>query len=55
MTYSDAKAWGDKPWPGFRKLYKLTTKDDFQEFICSPREYMEYEATVIAPLSVPLK
>ena len=55
MTYFDTKAWGDKPWPGFRKFYKLTAKDDFQEFICSPREYMEYEASVIAPLSVPHK
>ena len=43
MTYYDPKAWGDKSWPGFHKYYNLVPKDDFQEFICSPREYQEYK------------
>ena len=43
MTYYDPKAWGDKSWPGFHKYYNLVPKDDFQEFICSPREYQEYQ------------
>jgi hypothetical protein len=42
MTYYDPKAWGDKSWPGFHVYYKLTAKENFEEFICSPREYMEY-------------
>jgi len=46
MTYHDPKAWGEQAWPGFRKYYKRTSKEDFQEFICSPREYEEYETTV---------
>jgi len=46
MTYYDPKAWGDKSWPGFKKLYQRTTPQDFEEFICSPREYMEYDKRV---------
>jgi len=46
MTYYDPKAWGDKSWPGFKRYYKLTTPQNFQEFICSPREYMEYDKRV---------
>jgi hypothetical protein len=46
MTYYDPKAWGDKSWPGFKKLYQRTTPEDFEEFICSPREYMEYDKRV---------
>lgn len=44
MTYYDPKAWGDKSWSGFHKYYHLVPKDDFQEFICSPREYKEYDS-----------
>jgi hypothetical protein len=46
MTYYDPKAWGDAPWPGFHKYYSLVPKGDFQEFICSPREYQEYDSRV---------
>jgi hypothetical protein len=46
MTYYDPKAWGDKSWPGFKKLYQRTKPEDFEEFICSPREYMEYDKRV---------
>jgi len=46
MTYYDPKAWGDKSWPGFKKIYRRTTPEDFEEFICSPREYMEYNSRV---------
>jgi hypothetical protein len=50
MTYSDPKAWGDKSWPGFRKYFKLVQKEDFQEFICSPREYQSYTSRVTTAL-----
>jgi len=50
MTYSDPKAWGDKSWPGFKKYYKRTPPEDFDEFICSPREYMTYDKLVTDPL-----
>jgi hypothetical protein len=46
MTYYDPKAWGDKSWAGFHRYYHRVKNDDFQEFICSPREYMEYEGRV---------
>lgn len=46
MTYHDTKAWGEKAWPGFHKYYKRTTTEDFQEFICSPRDYEQYETSI---------
>ncbi len=49
MTYYDPKAWGDKFWPGFRKYFMLAPKEDFQEFICSPREYQSYDKAVTIP------
>ena len=49
MTYYDPLAWGDKSWPGFFVNYKRVAKEDFIEFICSPREYMEYEAFIASP------
>jgi len=49
MTYADPKAWGDKVWPGFKKYYHKAVKEEFREFICSPREYQQYEKGVIAP------
>jgi hypothetical protein len=51
MTYYDPKAWGDKSWPGFRKYFHLVPKDDFTEFICSPREYQEYNNRVTNELN----
>ncbi len=50
MTYYDTKAWGDKSWPGFRKYFHRVPKEDFDEFICSPREYQEYNKRVAIPL-----
>jgi len=50
MTYYDTKAWGDKSWPGFRKYFHRVPKEDFDEFICSPREYQEYNKRVAVPL-----
>jgi hypothetical protein len=50
MTYYDPKAWGDKSWPGFRKYFHRVPKEDFDEFICSPREYQEYNKRVAVPL-----
>ncbi len=49
MTYYDLKAWGDKSWPGFRKYFVLAPKENFQEFICSPREYQAYDKAVTIP------
>jgi len=48
MTYYDPKAWGDKPWPGFVKYFHRVPKEDFDEFICSPREYQEYNKRITA-------
>ncbi len=50
MDYYDTKAWGDKSWPGFRKYYYRVAKDDFMEFICSPRGYAEYDSKITDPL-----
>jgi hypothetical protein len=46
MTYYDPKAWGDKAWTGFHRYYHRVKNEDFLEFICSPREYMQYEQRV---------
>ena len=55
MTYADPLAWGDKVWSGFKKYYHLARKEEFREFICSPREYQIYEKGVIAPEAESLK
>jgi hypothetical protein len=49
MTYYDPKAWGDKSWPGFKRYFKLVPTTDFEEFICSPREYQTYDKVVTEP------
>jgi len=46
MTYYDPKAWGDKSWPGFHRYYQLVPTEQFEEFICSPREYQSYDSRV---------
>jgi hypothetical protein len=46
MTYYDPKAWGDKSWGGWYRNYRLVPDDQFEEFICSPREYKEYDSRV---------
>jgi len=48
MTYYDPKAWGDKSWPGFKRYFQRAPMTDFDEFICSPRDYQYYEK-IIAP------
>ncbi len=48
MTYADPKAWGDKTWPGFKKFYRRLPVDQFEEFICSPREYKQYDDQITA-------
>ncbi|MGD0966339.1 MAG: hypothetical protein ABSA57_20905 [Candidatus Acidiferrales bacterium] len=53
MTYRDLKAWGDQAWPGFHKYYSLVPKRDFQEFICSPREYQEYNSRITNRIESP--
>jgi hypothetical protein len=50
MTYYDPKAWGDKSWPGFKKYFHRVKKENFIEFICSPREYQAYDKVITAPL-----
>jgi hypothetical protein len=49
MTYYDPKAWGDKNWPGFRKYFHRVAKEDFMEFICSPRAYAAYDNVITHP------
>lgn len=49
MTLYDTKAWGDKSWPGFSRFYHRVPKEDFQEFICSLREYQDYDNVVTDP------
>jgi hypothetical protein len=49
MNYYDPKAWGDKNWPGFRKYYHRVAKEDFLEFICSPRAYRDYDNVITHP------
>jgi len=51
MTYYDSKAWGPKPWPGFIKKYKAVPKEEFQEFICSPLEYKQYDQGITETLN----
>src|SRR5260370_39881476 len=35
MTYYDPKAWGDKPWTGWKKEFRLDAKtDSLQENVC---------------------
>jgi hypothetical protein len=46
MTYYDPKAWGDKSWGGWYRNYRLVPDSEFEEFICSPREYKEYDSRV---------
>ncbi len=53
MTYYDPKAWGDKGWTGFYRNFTLMPKEYFEEFICSPREYMEYDSRVTKRIDSP--
>ena len=43
-TYYDPKAWGDKPWPGWKKQFKLDSRGDSQEEqMCDPEHWNNYD------------
>ncbi len=49
MTYYDTKAWGDKPWTGWKKEFKLDSKtDSLQENVCDTAR--DYESVIAAPI-----
>lgn len=51
MTYYDPKAWGDKPWTGWKKEFKLDSKSDsLQENVCDTAR--DYESVIAAPIGV---
>jgi hypothetical protein len=51
MTYYDTKAWGDKPWTGWKKEFKLDSKtDSLQENVCDTAR--DYESLIAAPIGV---
>jgi hypothetical protein len=51
MTYYDAKAWGEKPWTGWKKEFKLDSKtDSLQENVCDTAR--DYESVIAAPIGV---
>ena len=51
MTYYDPKAWGDKPWTGWKKEFKLDSKtDSLQENVCDTAR--DYESVIAAPIGV---
>jgi hypothetical protein len=55
MTYYDPKAWGDKPWTGWKKDFKLDSRSDsLEEQMCDPAHWQEYD-NVIADPSTPGK
>ncbi len=52
MVYYDPKAWGDKPWPGWKKEFKLDSKgDSLQENICDPAHWQEYDSVILNPIT----
>jgi hypothetical protein len=52
MTYYDPKAWGDKPWTGFKKSFKLDSKSDsLQENVCDPARV--YDDMIEHPAGLP--
>jgi hypothetical protein len=52
MTYYDPKAWGDKPWTGWVKEFKLDSKtDSLHEGICDPAHWQEYDNEVVDPIT----
>jgi hypothetical protein len=54
MTYYDPKAWGDKPWAGFKKSFKLDSKgDSLQENVCDPAR--AYDDIIEHPAGLPSK
>ncbi len=52
MTYYDPKAWGDKPWTGWKKEFKLASKgDSLEENICDPAQRQEYDSVILNPIT----
>jgi hypothetical protein len=52
MTYYDPKAWGDKPWTGWKKEFKLDSKgDSLEENICDPARWQEYDSVILNPIT----
>jgi hypothetical protein len=50
MTYYDPKAWGDKPWTGWKKEFKLDSKDDsLEEQVCDPAHWQEFDSQILDP------
>jgi hypothetical protein len=51
MTYYDPKAWGDKPWPGWKREFKLDSKgDSLEEALCDPAHWRDYDREVTDPV-----
>ena len=52
MTYYDPKAWGDKPWTGWKKSFKLDSKTDtLQENVCDTAR--RYDTLIEHPAGLP--
>jgi hypothetical protein len=52
MVYYDPKAWGDKPWPDWKKEFKLDSKgDSLQENICDPAHWQDYDSIILNPIT----
>ena len=44
MTYYDPKAWGDKPWTGWKKSFKLDSKtDSLEENVCDTAQVRRFD------------
>ena len=54
MTYYDQKAWGDKPWTGWKKSFKLDSKSDsLEENVCDTGR--AYDNVIEHPAGLPDK
>jgi hypothetical protein len=52
MTYYDPKAWGDKPWTGWKKSFKLDSKtDSLEENVCDTAR--RYDDLIEHPAGLP--
>jgi hypothetical protein len=52
MTYYDPKAWGDKPWTGWKKSFKLDSKtDSLEENVCDTAR--RYDTLIEHPAGLP--
>jgi hypothetical protein len=51
MTYYDPKAWGDKPWPGWKKEFNLDSRSDtLEESMCDPSHWQQYDGEISNPV-----